>query len=96
MDKNYLPGVAGYANDIVDYYKRIQEIIHEQAEFYRSQGYKDTSDEVSKLSDLWWDYAQKIKDVRDQVVDNLLDMVDKKKIGIAQGVDITEGTRYAP
>jgi len=76
MDKNYLPGVAGYANDIVDYYKRIQEIIHEQAEFYRSQGYKDTSDEVSKLSDLWWDYAQKIKDVRDQVVDNLLDMVD--------------------
>lgn len=76
MDKGFHPGVAGYANDIVDYYKRMQEIIHEQAEYYRSQGYADTSDEVSKLSDLWWDYAQKIKDVRDDVVDNLLDMVD--------------------
>lgn len=42
-----------YTDDTIAYYKEMQQIIHEQAEYYRSIGYSDTSDEISKLSDLW-------------------------------------------
>ena len=56
-----------YVDDIVGYYEKMQQIIHEQAEYYRSQGYSDTSDEVSELSDLWWDYEENIKEVKQQV-----------------------------
>lgn len=73
--KRNVVDVEHYAGDIVAYYKKMQDIIHEQAEYYRSQGYSDTSDEVSKLSDLWWDYADNIKEVKQRVVDNLIDMV---------------------
>lgn len=65
-----------YVDDIVGYYEKMQQIIHEQAEYYRSQGYSDTSDEVSELSDLWWDYEENIKEVKQQVVDHLIEMVD--------------------
>ena len=59
----------------------MQEEIHKQAEYYRSLGYSDTSDEVSKLSDLWWDYYEKIKETSanawQQVVDNAHDAIDE-------------------
>lgn len=64
------------AGDIAAYYRQMQKIIHEQAEWYRSQGYSDTSDEVSKLSDLWWDYEKNIEEVKQRIVDNLVDMVN--------------------
>jgi len=77
------PGkVEKYANDIVAYYKTMQDIIHQQAEYYRSKGYDDTSDEVSRLSDLWWEYANNIKEVKQRVVDNLLDMVTEASAAV--------------
>ena len=46
----------------------------------KAVSYSDTSDEVSKLSDLWWDYYDKIKtvsaDAWQQVVDNANDALD--------------------
>ena len=49
--------------------------------YYRSLGYSNTSDEVSKLSDLWWDYYDKIAETSanawQQVVDNANDAVDE-------------------
>ena len=54
--------IVKYTSDIVDYYRRMQDAIHQQAEYYRSLGYSNESDEVSKLSDLWWDYYEKIKE----------------------------------
>lgn len=53
----------------------MQETIHQEAEYYRSLGYSDTSDEVSKLSDLWWDYENSIKEVKQNVIDYLADIV---------------------
>lgn len=69
--------VERYANDIIAKYKAMQETLHDQAEYYRSIGYSDTSDEVSELSDLWWDYQAEIKDVKQAVIDNLMDMVNQ-------------------
>ena len=71
--------IVKYTSDIVDYYRQMQDAIHQQAEYYRSLGYSDTSDEVSKLSDLWWDYYEKIKETSanawQQVVDNAHDAI---------------------
>ena len=73
--------IVKYTSDIVDYYRRMQDAIHQQAEYYRSLGYSNTSDEVSKLSDLWWDYYDKIKETSanawQQVVDNAHDAIDE-------------------
>ena len=77
IDDGSLILVEGYANDMIAKYKEMQKTLHEQAEFYRSQGYSDTSDEVSELSDLWWDYEDEIKQVKQAVIDNLMDMVEQ-------------------
>lgn len=73
--------IVKYTSDIVDYYRRMQDAIHQQAEYYRSLGYSNESDEVSKLSDLWWDYYEKIKETSanawQQVVDNANDAIDQ-------------------
>ncbi|NBI82648.1 phage tail tape measure protein [Clostridiaceae bacterium] len=73
--------IVKYTSDIVDYYRQMQDAIHQQAEYYRSLGYSDTSDEVSKLSDLWWDYYEKIKETSanawQQVLDNAHDAIDE-------------------
>lgn len=73
--------IVKYTSDIVDYYRRMQDAIHQQAEYYRSLGYTNESDEVSKLSDLWWDYYEKIKETSanawQQVVDNANDAIDQ-------------------
>lgn len=81
IDTHDYRGIVQYTQDTVAYYQRMQDAIHEQAEFYRSKGYSDASDEVSKLSDLWWDYAEKIKETSanawQQVVDNANEAVDQ-------------------
>lgn len=81
IDTHDYRGIVQYTQDTVEYYQRMQDAIHEQAEFYRSKGYSDASDEVSKLSDLWWDYAEKIKETSanawQQVVDNANEAVDQ-------------------
>ena len=59
----------------------MQEAVRQEAEYYRSLGYADTSDEITKLEDLWWDYYDEIKtvsaDAWQQVVDNAHDALDQ-------------------
>lgn len=72
--------IARYTGDIVQHYRDMQEAVHEQAEYYRSLGYAETSDEISQLTSLWWEYYDKIKtvsaDAWEQVVDNANDALD--------------------
>ena len=72
--------ISRYTNDIIGYYRDMQDTIHDEAEYYRSLGYSETSDEISQLSDLWWDYQDAIvnatKDAWQQVVDNANDALD--------------------
>lgn len=72
--------ISRYTNDIIGYYRNMQDTIHDEAEYYRSLGYSETSDEISQLSDLWWDYQDAIvnatKDAWQQVVDNANDALD--------------------
>lgn len=72
--------IVKYTDDIVEHYKAMQNEVHLQAEYYRSLGYAETSDEITKLKSLWWDYYEEIKNVSadawQQVVDNANDALD--------------------
>lgn len=65
--------VSEYTSDIIGYYKQMQESVHDQAEYYRSLGYDDTSDEVSELSKLWWEYQENINDAVEAGYDALVE-----------------------
>lgn len=70
-------GVAEHADKIVEYYRKRQELLHEQAEYYRNElGLSDISDEITGLMDTYWQFDQKIKEVKTSVIENLADMVD--------------------
>ncbi len=71
-----LADVKAFSSAIISGYQGMQKTVHEQAEYYRSIGYSETSDELSKLGDLWWDYAENIKNVKQQVVDYLIGIAD--------------------
>lgn len=81
ITKNNRGDITKYTGEIVDHYRAMQEEIRRQADFYRSLGYADTSDEVSELTNLWWDYYDKIKETSanawQQVVDNAHDALDQ-------------------
>ena len=72
--------VSTYTSNIIDYYKQMQESVHDQAEYYRSLGYSDTSEEVSELSQLWWDYQENINEIiadgYDALVERAVETVD--------------------
>lgn len=72
--------IVKYTDGIIEHYKAMQNEVHLQAEYYRSLGYSETSDEITKLKSLWWDYYDKIKtvsaDAWQQVVDNANDALD--------------------
>lgn len=79
-DRRYAD-VREYASEIVSYYRKMQDELHKEAEYYRSIGYSDTSDEVSELSELWWEYYEAIQkvaiDAWQQIVDTTHDAVDE-------------------
>ena len=81
IDDKDFEGITKYTTEIVNHYKAMQEEVHKQAEYYRSLGYSDTSDEISQLSDKWWQYFDEIKKVSanawQQVVDNANDAIDE-------------------
>lgn len=64
--------VREYTDNIAEYYRRMQENIAAEAAYYRSKGYSDESDEVSKLSDLWWDYEKKRLAVTEEAWDKIV------------------------
>ena len=80
INDNDYAGVTKYTGEIVANYKAMQEQLHKQAEYYRSLGYSDTSDEVSKLTNLWWQYYNEIKEVTanawQEIVDNAHEALD--------------------
>ena len=70
-------GVERYAADIIAYYKDMQSVIQQQIDYYRSRGYEDTSDEISDLIDLWWEYGNGVIEVQQRIVEASSDAVDE-------------------
>lgn len=65
--------IAADNQEIVATYKRMQQEVHDLANYYRSQGYDETSDYIQDLSDAWWEY----QDAIESVYENLTDSLDK-------------------
>lgn len=76
IENKNLADVKKFSAAIISIYQGMRRTIREEAEYYRSLGYSDTSDEVSNLTDLWWDYAGSIKAVKQQIIDYLIDITD--------------------
>lgn len=51
--------LKGENADVLDYYKQIQEISHNEANRLRSIGYDDNSDEIQEWQSKWWDAQSK-------------------------------------
>lgn len=90
-----LKGVQRYAGDMVSYYQKMQEAVHNQAESYRNLGYSNTSTEVSELSDAWYDYQESIEDVKQSVVDSLVDMVTASSDAVSEMTGVLDTLKNA-
>ncbi len=49
-----------YTNEIIANLKAQQDLAHQQADYLRSIGYSDTSEEVAELSDKWWELNEAV------------------------------------
>lgn len=73
----------GKNQQIIQMYKALQEQVHETAESIRKSmrdaGWSEieieNSDVISELSEQWWEFEDEIKEVKQQIVDDLLDIV---------------------
>lgn len=73
----------GKNQQIIQMYKDLQNRVHETAESIRKSmrdaGWSEieieNSDVISELSEQWWEFEDEIKDVKQQIVDDLLDIV---------------------
>lgn len=71
--------IAADNQEIVATYKRMQQEVHDLANYYRSQGYDETSDYIQDLSDAWWEYQDAIESVYENLTDSLDKYIEKSK-----------------
>lgn len=72
--------------DQIELIKQMQDTVHEQAEWYRSQGLDENSEYLRELGIQWWDYANEIKDLQKQMLDDELSLLDDKAWFIEQSL----------
>ena len=63
---------------LIDLYKDYQDKIHEQAEWYRSQGLDENSEYIRETQEQWWDLANTIADLEEQIIDRQRDAFDDR------------------
>lgn len=68
--------VKRYTTWMISQYRELQNVYKREADILRAAGYSDTSDEVSKLIDSWWDLEENIKDAKQKLVDYFIDITD--------------------
>lgn len=97
VDNKDYEKVLQYTQNIVQNYKYMQEQIHEQAQYYRSLGYTDTSDEVAELSKLWYEYRDKILEATSQAYAGMVESADEAVDNMQSlySTLVTAGEEYA-
>lgn len=72
---------------IIAIYKEMQDAVHAQAEKYRAMGLSENSEYIQELQKQWWDYQDKIAQLRQDHFDDYL--TDKKfSIEVMQNDDV--------
>lgn len=64
--------------ELIALYKDYQDKIHEQAEWYRSQGYGEDSEYIRNLQQQWWELADTIDGLEEQITERQRDAFDKR------------------
>lgn len=75
-DENH-DDIDKYLNDIITDYTAVQEIIHNQAEYYRSLGAKEHEQEILDLQIKWLEYESHKKDTQKETFDERLKMSEE-------------------
>lgn len=68
--------IAADNQKLISIYKRMQDEVHELANYYRSIGYDENSDYLQDLADAWWEYEEKIEEVYEYLTDALDNYID--------------------
>ncbi len=55
--------------DIINWYKSMQQAVHEQAEHYRAMGVEENSKYIMDLEEKWWEYQDEIDDIYEEIGD---------------------------
>ena len=63
---------------IIDIYKKMQEELHDRAEYYRKQGIDENNELIQELQDQWWSYQKTIEKIQKQIADDLKDSLDEQ------------------
>lgn len=58
--------------------KEIQNVIHEQADWFRKQGVDENSEYIRELNKQWWGYQDDIEDLENQITENMRDAFDER------------------
>lgn len=66
--------------------KEMQETVHDQAEWYRSQGVDENSEYLRELGQQWWKYYNEIIELQKEALDNELDLLDDRAWFIEQNL----------
>ena len=74
-DLGYFDKILQDHYDIVNQQKEIQKLAHEAADYMRSVGFEESSEEVSKYVQQWWSAEKEIKTATQNIIDYLNDMV---------------------
>lgn len=89
--------IAADNQEVVATYKRMQQEVADLANYYRSQGYDETSDYIQDLSDAWWDYQEEIESVYEHLTDALDKYIDAstRKLDELERAGASVGERIA-
>lgn len=84
-------------NKIVAQYKQMQDEVHRLAEYYRSEGYGETSDLIQDLQQKWIDYQDEIESVYENLTNALDDYIDtsSQKLKELERAGASAGERIA-
>lgn len=62
---------------MVEQYRKMQEEVHRQAEYFRSQGVRENDKLIRDLQDKWWEYENAIRDMYSNLTDAFNDYIDE-------------------
>lgn len=76
LDVESLDAARDQAWQLESYYRTMQDVVSTMADYYRSLGYEENSDEISELTQQWQQYEDEIEKVKESVIDNLHQIVE--------------------
>lgn len=69
--------IAADDANTIEHYRKMQQELHDLAEYYRSQDLRGNDDLIRELQDKWWEYENAIRDMYSNLTDAFNDYIDE-------------------